>query len=130
MYYNARKSSTKNKRHIGQWSIIESINKPSHFKSVSFVQGYTKTGFPGDTSGNESTCQCRRHKRRGFNPWFGKISWNRKWQHIPIFFPGESHGQRNLEVHRVIKNQIWLKWLSTQHILNTMGKKGLLNRYS
>ena len=23
----------------------------------------------------ESTCQCRRHKRRGFNPWGGKIRW-------------------------------------------------------
>ena len=28
---------------------------------------------PGDSSGKESTCQCRRHKRRGFYPWVGKI---------------------------------------------------------
>ena len=25
-------------------------------------------GFPGDASGKESTCQCRRHKRCGFIP--------------------------------------------------------------
>ena len=25
-------------------------------------------GFPGGASGNEATCQCRRHKRRRFNP--------------------------------------------------------------
>ena len=29
-------------------------------------------GFPGGTSGKEP-CQCRRHKRWGFDPWVGKI---------------------------------------------------------
>ena len=40
------------------------------------------------------TCQCRRHKRHRFNPWVRKIPWRRKWQPIPIFLPGKSHGQR------------------------------------
>ena len=41
-------------------------------------------GFPGGSSGKESTCQCRRH---GFNPnpWVTKIPWRRKWQPTPIF---------------------------------------------
>ena len=26
-------------------------------------------GFPGDASGKESVCQCRRRKRHRFNPW-------------------------------------------------------------
>ena len=26
----------------------------------------------------------------------GKISWRRKWQTMPIFLPGKSHGQRSL----------------------------------
>ena len=30
-------------------------------------------GFPGGTSGKELTCQCRRHKRHGFNPWVREI---------------------------------------------------------
>ena len=30
-------------------------------------------GFPGGTSGKEPTCQCRRCKRLGFDPWVGKI---------------------------------------------------------
>ena len=34
-------------------------------------------GFPGGTSGKELTCQYRRHKRCGFNPWVGKIPWKR-----------------------------------------------------
>ena len=30
-------------------------------------------GFPGGASGKEPTCQYRRHKRREFDPWVGKI---------------------------------------------------------
>ena len=43
--------------------------------------------------GKESTCQCRRGK---LNPWVRKIPWRRAWQPIPVFLPGESHGQRSL----------------------------------
>ena len=32
-----------------------------------------------------------------FDPWVVKIPWRRKWQPIPVFSPGESHGQRSLE---------------------------------
>ena len=32
----------------------------------------------------------------GFDPWVGKIPWKRAWQPIPVFLPGESHGQRSL----------------------------------
>ena len=44
-------------------------------------------------SGKESTCQCRRCKTPGFNPWVRKIlrSWN--WQPIPVFLPGKLDGQ-------------------------------------
>ena len=41
-------------------------------------------------SGKESACQCRRHKRHGFDPWVGKIPWRRGWQPTPFFLPGES----------------------------------------
>ena len=37
-------------------------------------------GFPDGASGKEPACQCRRHERRRFNPWVGKIPWRRKWQ--------------------------------------------------
>ena len=37
--------------------------------------------------------QCR---RPGFNPWIKKIPWRRKWQLMPVFLPGESHGKRSL----------------------------------
>ena len=51
---------------------------------------------PGDTSGKEPACQCRRHKKCSLNPWVGTISWRKAWQPTPVFLPGESHGQRSL----------------------------------
>ena len=47
-------------------------------------------------SSKEATGQCRRYKRRRFNPWIGKILWRRASQPTPVFLPGESHGQRSL----------------------------------
>ena len=53
-------------------------------------------GFPGGTSGKELAYHCRRHKRRGFDSWVGKIPWRRAWQPTPVSLPGESHGRRGL----------------------------------
>ena len=39
---------------------------------------------------------CLQFKRPGFDPWVEKIPWRRKWQPIPVFLPGEFHGQRSL----------------------------------
>ena len=35
----------------------------------------------------EPACQCKRYKRCGFDPWFGKLSWRRVWQPTPVFLP-------------------------------------------
>ena len=53
-------------------------------------------GFPGCTSGKESACQCRRHRRRGSDPWIRKIPCSRKWQPTPVFLLGKFHGQKSL----------------------------------
>ena len=58
-------------------------------------------------SGKESTCQCRRLKSYGFNPWVRKIAWRRKWQPTPIFFPEDSMDWQ-APVHGVSKNQTCL----------------------
>ena len=65
-------------------------------KRRGFDPWLTFQGFPGGASGKEPACQCRRHKRRGFDPWVGKIPWRRAWQPTPVFLPGKSHGQRSL----------------------------------
>jgi len=46
-------------------------------------------GLPGSSNGKESTCQWRRHKKCGFDPWVGKIPWRRKWHPTLVFLPGE-----------------------------------------
>ena len=40
--------------------------------------------------------QCRSPR---FDPWVGKIIWRKEWQPIPVFLPGEFHGQRSLMGH-------------------------------
>ena len=52
--------------------------------------------FPGSKSGKEPTCQCRRHKRHGFDPWVGKVLRKRACQPTPVFLSRESHRQRSL----------------------------------
>ena len=46
-------------------------------------------GFSRWLRGKESTCM-------GSIPGLGRFPWRRKWQPIPVFFPGKSHGQRSL----------------------------------
>ena len=41
----------------------------------------------------------RECRRPGFNPWVKKSHWRREWQTIPVFLPGEFHGQRSLAGH-------------------------------
>ena len=43
-----------------------------------------------------SACQCRSCWRCEFDSWVGRIPWQKKWQPIPIFLPGKSHGQGRL----------------------------------
>ena len=74
------------------------------------LKWHRNRGFPGSASGKEPTCWCRRPKRRWFYPWVRKIPWGRAWQPIPVFLPGETHGQRSL---RVAKSKTQLKWLRT-----------------
>ena len=57
-------------------------------------------GFPGGASGKETTCQHRRLKIFGFDPWVWKNPWR---THSSIL--GESHGQRNLGRLRSIGSQ-------------------------
>ena len=59
-------------------------------------RGWAVRDSPGGSDGKESACQCRRHKRCGFDPWVRKIPWRRKWQPTPVSLPGKSHRQKSL----------------------------------
>ena len=50
-------------------------------------------------------------------PLLWKIPWRREWQPIPVFLPGESHGQRSLEGFSPYgRKESDTKPLSTQHM--------------
>ena len=70
------------------------IREPCWKRSLKAV--LNKQGLPGGSSIKESACQCRWCERLRFDPWAGKITWRRAWQHTPVLSPGESHGQRSL----------------------------------
>ena len=68
-----------------------------HFPTLNCCLNYL-LGFPGDGSGKEFACHCRRHETwvqsRG-----RKSPYSRKWQPTPVFLQGESQGQRSLVVY-------------------------------
>ena len=60
--------------------------------------------------------------RCGFDSWFRKMPWIRKWQTTPVFLPGKSHGQRSLVgyspwICRVYTTEHWAEhsMLKTSH---------------
>ena len=63
-----------------------------HVRVCLSVCVYMYMGFCGSSAVN-SPPKC---KSCEFDPCVGKISWRRKWQPIPAFLPGKSHGQRSL----------------------------------
>ena len=66
-------------------------------------------GFPVGASGKESTCQCRRHKKHGFDLWVRKIPWRGKWQATPVFLPRNFHGQRSLAMRSQRIGYYWAR---------------------
>ena len=55
----------------------------------------------------EPACQLR---RQGFDAWPRKIPWRRKWQPIPVFLSGKSHGQRRLKGYSPQGCRVWHNW--------------------
>ena len=53
-------------------------------------------GFPSGLVIKNLSVNARRHRRCKFYPWVRKIPWRRKWQPMPVFLPGKSHGQRSM----------------------------------
>ena len=72
------------------------------------ISGLLPQGLPGRASGKEPTCQCRRGKRHGFNPWAGKIpeermamdssilAWRILWTEEPVSYGPWDHKQLDM----------------------------------
>ena len=79
--------------------------------SCVFTTSANFEGFPGGTSGKESTCPCGRWKRLGFDSWVQKIPWRRAWQHPVQYSYLENpmdRGAWKATIHRVTKSWSWL----------------------
>ena len=93
-YLSHQGSSAKNK-------ITDNVTRATSFLCPGLIQGslHNRTyllEFAGGSvvknlPANAGDLRCR------LDPWVGKIPWRRKWQPIPMFLSGESHGQRSLE---------------------------------
>ena len=89
-------------------------------KSMSQPRGFDEEFWASEwLSVKESDCQCRRHRRFGFDLWVRKIPWRRKWQPTPLFLPGQFHGQRNPSGYSAWVSKEWdtTEWLTLPSIL-------------
>ena len=77
------------------------ISKKMSSKYLSLKTIVIAIGLPRWLHGKEPTCQGKRHRGRGLDPWVGKIPWRRKWQPTPVFLPGKSLGRGG---HRIRYN--------------------------
>ena len=88
-----------------------------HWVTNTFFQSQTLVvlsteGFLDGTSGKEPVCQCRRHKRRRFDPWVGRSPGG--GQRGPLHYSClEKPMGRGATVQRAAKNLRWPKQLST-----------------
>ena len=73
--------------------------------------------LPRWLSGKESACQCRRHRRHGFDPWVGKIPWSRKWN--PLWYSclgiSMNRGAWRAAAHRVAEQLEMTSWLNSSN---------------
>ena len=77
--------------------------------------------FPGSAVVENPPRQCR---RRGFDPWVGKILCRRAWQPTLVFLPGKFHGQRSLAGYSLWGCRIRYD-LATEHTLSEIIKSSL-----
>jgi len=85
MVLAATRKNTDNKQ--GKWEAL--VWKQTSWEELSTQENLGSdpetVGLPKWQSGKEPTCQCRRHRRLGFDSWVGRIPWRRKWQPTLVF---------------------------------------------
>ena len=95
---------------------------------------YVNRGLPRGHGGKEFSCQYRRHR---FNPWAGKIPWNRNWQPTPVLlawripWTEEPNGLQSMRSQRVrhcahTRVNVWLVYVAIQEKLTQHCKATIL----
>ena len=80
--------------------VITYINKAKLFVEKMVLSGDREMvnllwGFP-DGSAVKNLPAVQETQETSVQSWVRKIPWRREWQPIPVFLPGECHGQRSL----------------------------------
>ena len=83
-----------------------------HISHVYILYIQYRKGLPWWLRWHRIRLQCG---RPGFDPWVGKIPWRRSWQPMPVFLPGESHGERSLVGHSPSGCKESHNWLPFTH---------------
>ena len=65
---------------------------------------------------NNSDFMCPLTREQNRKLYVGTIPWRREWQPTPVFFPGESHGQRSLAWG--LNESETTEWLTQTHTNN------------
>ena len=89
--------------------------------------------FPGGLEVKNLHANVCQWRRRGFDPWVGKIPKRREWQPTPVFLPGKSHGQRNLASYsswdgKELDMTVQLTWIHTGQVSDPMCLHHVLSR--
>ena len=87
--FNGVQSGTKSNN---TWLTVSTTSYSLKASSMKWLGLWERRGILDGSVGKESTCQCRRPRRRWFDPWV----WRRAWRSTPVLLPGNAHGQRNL----------------------------------
>ena len=75
--------------------------------------------LPRWQSDKEFSCQYRRYRKHGFNPWVRKMPWSEKWQPSPVLLPGKFHGQSlSYYIQGIMKSWTQLSMHACIHICN------------
>ena len=91
--------------------------RPIEMPMLSFWTYQGKQRLPKGSVGKESTDNAGDKGNAGLIPGSGRSPGGRKWQPTPVFFPGESHGQRSLAGYSPMghKESDTIERLSMQH---------------
>ena len=97
-------------KNTGHQIKLEFHTKTDNFLNITLFQ----MGFPGGSVDKESAWNAG---NQGLIPGSGRFPWRRKWQAIPVFLPGEFHGQRSLAGYSPWGYKDWTQLINCHFIL-------------
>ena len=112
-FFDALKVSRSHDHISFKFFILQSLEQDPYLlfrKSLHEVKSTINPGFLRWYTGKASTCQCRRCKRCGFDPWISKNPGEGSSKPTPVFLTGNfpNKGHWKATVHGVAKSQTQL----------------------